>query len=202
MNRITRAWLLSLAIALSACGGGDGESTQDPSASSQDQGANPAPAPASSTVPAASLPVEKICGIANFQQDFLTQVNSARASGRNCGDTFHPAVAPLTWNGTLFDAAAAHALDMAANNYFSHESQDGRTFSQRISAAGYNWSTAGENIAAGHTSVEHVMAGWLESPGHCANIMNANFTEIGVACVRGSDASYPTYWVMNLGRPR
>lgn len=202
MKRITHAWLLSFGIALSGCGGGDGESTQDPSAPGPEQGAIPAPAPAASTVPAASLPVEKTCEIANFQQDLLTQVNSVRASGRSCGTTFYPAVAPLAWNGSLFEAAAAHALDMATNNYFAHESQDGRTFSQRISAAGYNWSAAGENIAAGHTGVEHVMAGWLDSPGHCANIMNESFTEIGVACVRGGDASYPTYWVMNLGRPR
>ena len=92
---------------------------------------------------------------------------------------------------------------MAAQNYFAHDSKDGRTFSQRISATGYAWSTAGENIAAGYSSVDAVMDGWIQSAGHCANLMNANFSEIGVACVPGtSSTTYSNYWTMDLARPR
>ena len=78
---------------------------------------------------------------------------------------------------------------MAAQNYFDHTSLDGRTFTQRIDATGYAWSTAGENIAAGYPSIDAVMDGWIQSPGHCANLMNQDFTEIGVACVPGTSST-------------
>ena len=132
----------------------------------------------------------------------LARINQARASSRSCGSTVMPAAPALAWNGLLFDAAAAHSLDMATNNYFDHVSQDGRSFSQRISAAGYNWSAVGENIAAGQTSVEQVMNAWLDSPGHCINIMSANFSEVAVSCVRNDNAGYRFYWAMELGHPR
>ena len=78
-------------------------------------------------------------------------------------------------------AADGHALDMANKNYFSHDSQDGRSFSTRITDAGYSWSAAGENIAAGYSTVQSVIDGWLSSPGHCANLMNGRFKDIGMA---------------------
>ena len=100
--------------------------------------------------------------------------------------------------------ADAHALDMANKNYFSHDSQDGRKFSDRITAAGYTWVAAGENIAAGQATVEAVMSSWRNSPGHCANLMSANFADVGVACrpAASSANSYSKYWVMDLGKVR
>ncbi|NEX63474.1 CAP domain-containing protein [Noviherbaspirillum sp. 17J57-3] len=132
----------------------------------------------------------------------LARINQARASSRACGATTYQAAGPVTWNARLFDAAAAHAQDMAANNYFSHVSLDGTTFSQRITAAGYAWSAVGENIAAGQTTPAEVMAAWLASPGHCANIMNAAYTEVAVACVRNDASQYKWYWAMELGHPQ
>ena len=80
---------------------------------------------------------------------------------------------------------------------------DGRTLGDRVSAAGYAWSSLGENIAAGYPGIDAVMDGWIASPGHCANLMNAGFTEVGVVCVPGAaGATYSTYWTMDLGRPR
>jgi uncharacterized protein YkwD len=140
--------------------------------------------------------------LSGFQQQVLDRVNQARASSRMCGSTMFNAVAPLAWNALLFDAAAGHAQDMATNNYFSHVSQDGRTFSQRISAAGYAWSAVGENIAAGQASVDEVMNSWLQSPGHCENIMNGNYTEVAVSCARNDASTYKQYWTMDLGRPQ
>ncbi len=131
----------------------------------------------------------------------MTLINQARANARTCGSTSYAAAAPVTWNSNLFDAAAGHSADMAAKNYFSHTSQDGRTFDQRISAAGYGWTNIAENIAVGQESVASVMADWMGSAGHCSNIMNSNLKEVGVACVRSGSASYPTYWTMDLGRP-
>lgn len=205
MNRTAALWLTSLAFALAACGGSDGSPQQSTPAPEQAPAGTPSPAagPANpSPSAAAELPAEKTCELVNFQQEILTRINQTRATARNCGSTAYPAVAALGWNSMLFDAAAAHALDMATHDYFSHDSRDGRSFSDRITAAGYAWSAAGENIAAGYGSVEGVMAGWLESPGHCANIMGDSFTEVAVSCVRNDNAAYRFYWVMELGRPR
>ena len=91
---------------------------------------------------------------------------------------------------------------MATKNYFSHTSLDGRTFVDRINATGYAWSNIGENIAAGYSTVNAVVDGWMASDGHCANIMNPNFRDVGVACVASSTSTYKTYWTMDAGKQR
>jgi uncharacterized protein YkwD len=91
---------------------------------------------------------------------------------------------------------------MAAQNYFSHTSADGRTFDQRVTAAGYAWRALAENIAAGYGTVQAVVDGWMGSDGHCANIMNPNLRDIGVACATGTTRStYSNYWTMDLAAP-
>lgn len=206
MNKPLHALLLAIALVLSACGGSDGDDGSSGASQSPNTdpgtGASATPVPDTASAGSAVLPPEKTCNLGNFQQEMLDQINQARASSRSCGGTVMPAAAPLAWNGLLFDAAAAHALDMATNNYFDHASQDGRSFSQRISAAGYSWSAAGENIAAGQTSVERVMNAWLDSPGHCINIMSSNFSEVAVSCVRNDSTTYQLYWAMELAHPR
>jgi len=91
---------------------------------------------------------------------------------------------------------------MAEKNYFSHTSQDGRTMVDRINATGYVWSTIGENIAAGYSTVNAVVDGWMASDGHCANIMNPNFKDVSLACVSSSTSTYRTYWTMDFGKQR
>lgn len=177
------------ALMLSACGGGS-ESANVTS-----------PVPAASSVAGASLDAAKTCGLLNFQQELMTLINQARASSRLCGNSVYPAVPALLWNSKLFDAAAAHTADMANQNYFSHTSLDGRSFGQRLAAAGYTGSSIAENIAAGQTTVADAMNTWLGSEGHCRNIMSASYTEVGMACVSNSTASYRTYWTMDLGHP-
>jgi uncharacterized protein YkwD len=108
----------------------------------------------------------------------------------------------LAWNSKLFDAAAAHSTDMATNNYFSHTSLDGRTPGTRITNAGYSWSSYGENIAYGQVGITAVMNAWLSSAGHCANIMNPQLTELGMACASNAASGNRPYWTMDLGRPR
>lgn len=156
----------------------------------------PTPAAPSGTLTAANT-----CSQLNFQPDLMALINQARSTSQTCGTTVYPAAAPLAWNSKLFDASAGHSADMANNNYFSHTSLDGRTFDQRVTAAGYTWSRLGENIAAGQGTVTTVMTGWMASPGHCSNIMGANFTEVGVACVINNSSIYRTYWTMDLGKP-
>lgn len=161
----------------------------------------PAPATAPTSSPTVALDASKTCGQVNFQQDVIALINQARASSRMCGGTFYNAAAAVRWNSKLFNAAAAHSADMASKNYFSHTGSDGSSSSQRITAAGYAWSAVGENISAGQDTVAQTMTGWLNSPGHCANIMRANYTEVGASCASSSSSSYPSYWTMDLGRP-
>lgn len=158
--------------------------------------AAPAPAPSTGAV---ALSTDTSCGLSGFRADLMAQINLARQTARTCGTQAMPAVAPLGWNDALFSAAARHARDMADNNYFSHTSLDGRTLGQRVTAEGYNWRAVGENIAAGPGSVSAVMQGWLDSPGHCRNIMGSVFTEVAVSCVARSGSRYGRYWVMVLG---
>jgi uncharacterized protein YkwD len=140
----------------------------------------------------------------NFVAVSLERINQMRAAGADCGSSGRFAPAPaVTWNAQLTQAADGHSRDMATQNYFSHTSLDGSSMSARVNATGYTWSRLGENIAAGYGSVSDVMQGWLTSPGHCANLMNPDFTEVGLACAAGAPkANYPTYWTMNLGRAR
>ena len=167
----------------------------------------PAPEPVASTTPTSTATTAQLdprltCNLSNFQQEILNRVNQARAAGRTCGSTSYGPAPALRWNGVLFNAAGAHSTDMAANNYFSHTSQDGRNAGQRITGAGYAWSAYGENIAAGQTSAQSVVDGWLASPGHCSNIMNASYADMATACVASSTSTYRTYWTMELARPR
>jgi len=104
---------------------------------------------------------------------------------------------PLVWNNQLEIAAVGHAADMSKKGYFSHNSLDGRTSDQRMVAAGYGYNgfksfAVGENIAQGQMSIAEVMAGWFKSPGHCKNLMNPEFKEVGIA-------KYNDYWVQDFG---
>lgn len=215
--------LASLSLALTACGGGSsvdegggttvlgtssavsaGETTDKQTADKQQLSHSTAvtsPTPAPTTSSTTQLDSRLTCNLPNFQQEILSRVNQARAAGRTCGSTSYAPAPALRWNGMLFNAAGGHSTDMAANNYFSHTSQDGRNPGQRITGAGYAWRGYGENIAAGQTSVQAVVNGWLSSPGHCANLMKASHVDIATACVASSTSTYRTYWTMELARP-
>lgn len=196
------AWLVA-GLAVAACGGGgsdaDGSASGDLGSASVSASASPG---ATGTSALVALDASTSCGLPDFRNSLLQQINDARAAGRTCGSTAMPAVAALNWNDPLFSAAARHSRDMAINNYFSHTSLDGRTFSQRIAAEGYASSWAGENIAAGQQTAAAVMNSWLNSPGHCANIMRAEYRDVAVSCVQQSGSTYGRYWTMTLARPR
>ncbi len=128
--------------------------------------------------------------------------NQARSVRQTCGDRSYDAVNNLSWNEQLAEAALAHSRDMAAKNYFDHTNREGENPGVRISRTGYSAITWGENIAAGYGSVSRVIEGWMESPGHCANIMNGGFTEFAVASAENQNSTYGTYWTMVLAAPR
>ena len=131
----------------------------------------------------------------------LTLVNQLRAQSQTCGSTTYPAVNAVTWSSTLTLAAEAHSSNMANYNFFSHTGLDDSTVGTRVSAQGYEWSYVSENIAAGQTSVQDVVDGWMESEGHCINIMSENAVEMGLACAVNNDADYRYYWTQVFAKP-
>lgn len=122
----------------------------------------------------------------------LQLVNEVRRKGCQCGDTYYYPVPELTWNTKLEAAALSHSSNMQQANFFSHRAPDGSNGGVRIERAGYIWRAYGENIAAGYTSERAVIKGWLESPGHCKNLMNKTYREMGVARMG-------TYWTQEFG---
>ncbi len=150
------------------------------------------PAPPSPTPPAPSSDATA----------FLNAINAVRAVGRNCGSTAYPAAPALKWNANLGTAALLHSQDMANQNYFAHTGKNGSQPWDRMTAAGYVWRAAAENIAAGQPDLLSVMDGWVKSPGHCANLMSAAYTEIGMAKATNSSSDYRIYWTQNFGAPR
>lgn len=132
----------------------------------------------------------------------LQLVNQARAQARTCGTQAMAPVPPVRLNDTLTAAALGHARDMARNSYFDHTARDGSQPADRATRAGYRWRAVGENIAAGQATPEAAMAGWLKSPGHCVNIMRAEYNEMGIAFAVNRAAESGIYWVQVFGRAR
>ena len=124
---------------------------------------------------------------ASTSSDAIALTNQARA---NAG------LAALSANGALNNAAAAHSADQAARNQMTHTGSNGSNAGDRIRAAGYSPSTWGENVAAGYSSASSVVAGWMASSGHRANILNPAFTQIGVASATAANGT--RYWTMVL----
>ncbi|GHH40227.1 sigma-70 family RNA polymerase sigma factor [Streptomyces candidus] len=120
-------------------------------------------------------------------QEVIALVNSERTKA-GCG--------PVRGNALLRTAAQRHSEDMIARGYFDHISPDGDGPGERVTAAGYKWSTYGENIAAGQATPAAVMDTWMKSPGHRANILNCAFKEVGIGI---ADASGGIRWTQVFG---
>lgn len=149
------------------------------------------------------------------KQSYLDAINKARGTGRTCeGEGYFGATSALSWNDNLYKASIEHSQDMATSNTFSHTGSNtssdlsakalnlgrGSSMSDRIDYNGYtNWKNAGENIAAGNSTLEATINQWLTSGGHCANIMNPNFTEVGMSHAENSSSSYRHYWTQTFG---
>ena len=144
----------------------------------------------------------------------LKVINRARAEARDCNDgrgIVGPSIA-LTWNSELYASAYEHSSDLATSDTFSHmgsgtesditgsNSGNNSKFNERIKENGYtSYSIIGENIAGGQENIESALKAWLASPAHCTNIMEKEFTEIGVAVVVNPDSTYGIYWTQNFG---
>lgn len=132
----------------------------------------------------------------------LTLVNNARSVSRDCGTQHQNPQPPLSWNCLLDQAALGHSTSMADNDFHAHVSPvDGSNPGDRINAVGYSPRAWGENIAAGYPDEDTVVDAWLNSSGHCANIMSASYTEMGAGFARNPASTYGIYWTQNFGRP-
>jgi uncharacterized protein YkwD len=132
----------------------------------------------------------------------LMLANQARSRARRCGGQSFPAAPPLKLVSQLNEAAREHARDMAKHSRLAHEGTDGSTPAIRVSRERYAWRIVGENVASGPTTAEEVMEGWLASPGHCENLMNPRFTDMGIAYVVDSRSESGVYWAQEFAAPR
>ena len=121
-----------------------------------------------------------------LEEAVLDLTNDERAAA-GCG--------PLEGHAALDDAARLHAEDMADNDYFDHTSLDGRSPTDRAAEQGYEGGV-GENIAAGYPDAAAVMEGWMNSEGHRANLLNCDYSVLGVGT---ADRDGTIHWVQNFG---
>ncbi|GAA4117133.1 MULTISPECIES: sigma-70 family RNA polymerase sigma factor [Streptomyces] len=153
----------------------------------------PAAKPSAHPVPPRPVPSTKRAtadadhGTPAAVQQVLDLVNSERGKA-GCS--------ALTSNPKLYDAALKHSENMAAQNFFDHTDPSGAGPGERITAAGYQWSAYGENIARGQADAAAVMDSWMNSPGHRANILNCGFKEIGIGVHYGSGGPW---WTQDFG---
>ena len=133
----------------------------------------------------------------------LVEVNARRAAGATCGGTVFPPAKPLAMNELLRVAARRHSVDMGVRGYFDHVSPEGSQPADRMKAAGYDVSVGwnGENIAAGRATAQGTVQQWMDSPGHCENIMDAHFTVMGVGHAFVGTSKYKHYWTQDFAGP-
>lgn len=193
---IRRGFVLSLTITLLvACGGAPSSVTPPPAST-------PAPPPV------AELSAERTA----LAEDMLIAVNELRTTvflcptHENDPNPPEPITEPpgaVALNDRLIWAAIVHSIDMAEHDLTNHNhiGSQGDEPSDRIEDQGYDWRAIGENVAWGKTSVQHAMKGWQESPDHCTNIMDSDFTEMGAAVTENEETGQ-TYWVQVFAAPR
>jgi uncharacterized protein YkwD len=106
---------------------------------------------------------------------------------------------PVAWDERMWSAARAHSDDQAAHQTMSHTGSDGSDMVMRIERTGFRWSRLAENVAAGQTTAESVVAAWMGSSGHRANILNPQLTVVGAGL--GISVTSTNYWTLDLGTP-
>lgn len=129
-------------------------------------------------------------GSSTVAGEVLSLVNAERAKA-GC--------AALTSESHLVAAAQKHTDLQADQNTMSHQLPGEASMGDRVTAAGYRWRSVGENVAAGYPSAASVMDGWMNSPGHKANILNCDFEEIGVGLATSSSGT--RYWTQVFATP-
>jgi uncharacterized protein YkwD len=146
---------------------------------------------------------------ASDKQSLLNLINATRASGYACPGPvgFQAVVAAVAVNDKLELMALKHTnvllyknVDFAKTD--PHSGVGDGTVATRAANVAYAYLTVGENIAAGQLNVNEVMNDWLASPDHCKNLMDKDYTQIGVAKLNTNAGAYATYWTLNFGKPK
>lgn len=147
--------------------------------------------PATQQVAAEPGPCAEAADHAALVQDVLNAVNAERAKRL---------VPPLKTNATLMQVADFYSCRLIDGRFFDHvDPYDGSTVDTRVSDFGYPFAKIGENLAAGQRSGKAVVADWMQSPAHKANLLDPTFTETGIAVKTGGDLGW--YWVQEFGKP-
>jgi uncharacterized protein YkwD len=140
--------------------------------------------------------------IAAWEAELLTLVNGVRAAGYTCpgGQYLGPAPA-LGRNPAMDTAARNHSAWMAEVGRLSHDGRGGSSLGRRLSAAGYPWHRAAENVAAGRPEPSATLAQWLGSAGHCRELMNPASTETGIGYAYSTTSLYRHFWTQDFATP-
>jgi uncharacterized protein YkwD len=174
-------------------GNGDDSSGAGPGSggSGSNNGGSGSPSPGGST-PTPGNPGGGTGWPDSEEQAFLGLINAYR--------TQH-GLGALAMQSQLGQAAEAHSQDLADHNRTGHTGSDGSNPQQRIERAGYDWSWWGENVFWGSASAQVAFDWWKKSPDHNANMLNGNFTQIGIGRAYNAASTYDWYWTTDFGRP-
>ena len=137
--------------------------------------------------------IDSKCNVSDSITQLLKLSNASRAVSKTCGGDKYEATAPLKLHCGLSRAAQRHVNDLDKNNFLSHRGSDGSSFTSRIDDVGFDWIASAENLAQGSVTAQGTLQQWLESPAHCANLMNEKYLYWGAT--RKND-----YWVALFAR--
>jgi uncharacterized protein YkwD len=141
---------------------------------------------------------DEVTGCGPGAETALRRINELRAlSSRTCGSEVLPTPRrPLTANRSLQCAAAQQSRGMATLGYFAHDAPDRSTPQSRAASCGFR-AVVGENISWGQVDFEGAIDSWIQSPGHCRNMFDGQFTYAGFSCSRSKDGK--AYWALVMG---
>lgn len=141
-----------------------------------------------------------LCALsAEWRRQALAQMDAMRNAATQCSDgtQFAAATAPMRWSHALEAAALAQATHMARTGEMTHKGPRGEGVGARAVEHGYRFERVGENVAMGFFRLDQVMAAWRASPGHCANMVDPRYQEVGMSCLRAPNGPY---WAMVAGK--
>jgi hypothetical protein len=149
---------------------------------------------------------EADCGVctwpadqARAEDELLDLVNNLRTNGGSCPSGSFGPMAPLVVDESLRLASRLHSQDLGESRYFDHTSLDGRSPFQRMIDAGYTGQPRGENIAGGSNTAQGTFQQWLGSDGHCRNMFNPGYDEIGIGYAVVPGSPFTHYWTQTFG---
>jgi uncharacterized protein YkwD len=191
MKHRIAARLLTIAVPLCTAGAGPASA----------QVLQQAPAPAGGVAAKGGFVEPDQKPLSTAAADILQRINAYRAAGATCGSSRMEPAGPLEWNEALQRAADVQVRDIAPQATVSHSGSDGSDVGTRVRRQGYEWGTVGENAAAGRSTAAATLEQWMGSPGHCGNMMGAEFRHVAVVGVQAPGTTYTHYWIMVLAAP-